>query len=822
MVRCGVCNRHFASVKVFKLHLPSHGGMRFICGEDNCKRSFDIYSVFLRHLKSVHKCSDNDNTITTENVSFNVNEESGYISDSLQEDEEIEVNVPDVTVEEFEVNYGKSVEVLVAKLYQNPSIPRNFVQTLIEDFDLFLNGGFIEVLEAKVMSALNAANVAPSCISEIQYIFNYIKDPFKGLKTDYKRMEHFKSNDYYVPPVTFTISESRPKLFYTKDGPMIKLVKTTGQFVPFRHVLQNVFELPGALSSTLNYVEYLKHGSVQTVISNVIQGKLWKIKVAHFKETDIVLPIDFYFDDVEPNADLGPHSEKLGAGYVIVPVLPPACQSKLENIFLAILIDADDRKSCAPGKISYNSEVFKPVVKEFNYLETKGILCKTTDIGERRVFFVLNVVRGDNLGVHGILGFAEGFTANFPCTICRAPKLLTQCMTQEDESLLRTVGNYSEDLALGNLSLTGIKENCVFNSVRSYHVAQSQSVDLLHDGPEGISHYVLIPVLKHCIESKYFSIETLNARIFLFDYGPADSKNKPVPIALDFHTKSKLKGTAREIMTLVRLLGVIVGDLVPSSDRFWQLYLLHRDIMEIAHAKELPLGALDELRIKTHDHHTLYLLLVGHLPPKFHYFLHYFRKTLESGPPVHMSSMRPESKHREVVTKYAHAITSRRNLPLSVAVKHQLSMCFRFVSKDPLLPPLICGPGEVIDVDDHLHYSEFKSSLPRLPSSEVRRVNWIKFQGTDYKPRMVLVTGVSKNSKFKFRKIKDIFIISDKPLFICENLKNLGYDEHVGGYEVEYLSSFSCVFHEDLHDPFPLYDFLMSTGLRYVVLKHYL
>ncbi|KAK3907374.1 Zinc finger protein C25B8.19c [Frankliniella fusca] len=821
MVRCGMCSKGFDSLKVFRLHLLSHGGSRFICGEDDCKRTFDICSVFLRHLRNFHKCSDN-NTSVTENVSFNANEDPGCDPSGSHQAEEIVTDISDVSVDEFELRYKRSVELLVAKLYKNPSLPRNFVQTLIEDFDLFLSGGFLEILESKVMNALTAANVAPSCIAEIQNIFNYVKDPFKGLKTDHKRMKHFKSNDYYVPPITFTISESRPKLFHTKEGSIIKQVKTTGQFVPFRYVLKNLFELPFALSSTLNYVNFLKSVPAN-VIRNVVQGKLWKSKVAHFNDTDKVFQADFYYDDVEPNADLGPHSEKLGAGYLLLPALPPACQSKLENIFLVLLIDADDRKSCVPGKTSYNREVFKPVVDEFNYLETKGILCNTSDLGVKRIFFVLNVIRGDNLGVHGVMGFAEGFTANFPCTICRAPKLLTQSMTKENESLLRTVENYSEDLAQENMALTGVKELCVFNSVKSFHVAQSLSIDLMHDGAEDMSHYVLLPVLQHCIESKYFSLEVLNSRIFLFDYGPSDSANKPVPVPLDFRTRTKLKGTAREVMTLVRLLGVIVGDLVPSTDQFWKLYLLHKDIMEITHAKELPLDVLDELRIKIHVHHSLYLELVDRcLPPKFHYFLHYSRKSTEIGPPVHLSSMRAESKHREVVTKYAHAITSRRNLPLSIAIKHQLTMCFRFVSKAPLIPPLICGPGEVIDVEDHLHYLGFKSSLPSLPCSKVHRVNWVNVEGTDYKPRMVLVTGVSNSLAFKFRKIKDIFIISDKPLFVCEHLKNLGYDEHVGGYEVDYSNLYSCVFHEDLYDPFPLYDFLMCTGLRYVVFKHYL
>lgn len=832
MVKCGTCRADFNSITLLKLHLPSHGGLRFICGEDECGRYFSVLDTYLRHLKSAHSCVTNssytDKSLTAKNATSSV-EDHEYPpedSDILNNDTNIEGNdsVPDLSVADFKTTYSKSIEILVAKLYSNPSIPRNFVQTLIDDFELFLNGGFVEVLEAKVLKALVASSVLPSTTEDIKNIFNCIKNPFKGLHSDYMRMEYFKANSFYVAPVTYIISQCRPKTFNTAEGVIVKHVKTTGQFVPFRHVLKNLFELPGALSSTLKYVEYLKNAINDAVISNVIQGHRWKTIVSKFQDTDIVLPVDFYYDDVEPNAALGAHSEKLGAGYIMLPALPPACRSKLENIFLVLLIDADDRKSCTPGKTSYNSEVFKPVIKELNFLEEKGIWCQTDDLGEKQIFFVLNLIRGDNLGMHGILGFAEGFTANYPCVICRAPKELTCRLTRHDDSLLRNMTNYNNDVVRADCSLTGIKEACVFNKVRSYHVVQSHSVDNMHDGAEGMCHYVLIPIIKHCVDSKYFSIPTLNSRLFFFDYGPSDSDNKLQPIADDFATKSKLKGTASEIFTLVRIFGVLVGDLVPEDDEYWRLYKLHKEIIEICQANELPLEMNEQLDLLVHEHHCLFLKLIGRLPPKGHHYTHYGFFLRENGSPNHASSMRGEAQHRQIVTKYARAITSRRNLPLSVAIKNQLSMCFRFLTKPPLIPQMVCGPGEVIDLCDHLLYTSIKSKLPNcLKKCEtVQRVNWVEVYGTVYKPRVVLVCDVINDIKFKFAKVVDIFIVEGKALFICQSLTNLGYEEHVGGYGVKYSNSHVCIFHEDLFDHTPLYDFQMCSGERYVVPKYYI
>lgn len=90
-----------------------------------------------------------------------------------------------------------------------------------------------------------------------------------------------------------------------------KRVKLTGQFVPLRLALKIFFELPGALAETLKYVQSLKN-SADNCLSNVIQGSLWQRKLTLFEDDDIVLPLILYYDEVECNAALGPHSEKLG------------------------------------------------------------------------------------------------------------------------------------------------------------------------------------------------------------------------------------------------------------------------------------------------------------------------------------------------------------------------------------------------------------------------------------------------------------------------------------------------------------------------------
>jgi len=73
------------------------------------------------------------------------------------------------------------------------------------------------------------------------------------------------------------------------------------------------------------------------------------------------------------------------------------------------------------------------------------------------------LILGDNLGLHSILGFSESFMANFSCRFCKSNK--SDCnhqLVQIDENLRNEV-NYSTDIAINNLPITGIKELSVIS-----------------------------------------------------------------------------------------------------------------------------------------------------------------------------------------------------------------------------------------------------------------------------------------------------------------------------------------------------------------------
>ena len=159
-------------------------------------------------------------------------------------------------------------------------------------------------------------------------------------------------------------------------------------------------------------------------------------------------------------------------------------------------------------------------------------------------------------------------------------------------------------------------------------------------------------LLIQCIHEEHlFVLETLNQRLCSFNYGQADSKNRPSPI-LPRHLSAEgsLKQSGRRVCVcmcawvwvymcqfcthswfvacqmwcLGRCLPILIGDLIPEEHPYWNNFLLLLDIVNELFA---PV---------THPHRADYLsIIVGEfledfkelypnrpLTPKMHYMVH--------------------------------------------------------------------------------------------------------------------------------------------------------------------------------------------------------
>lgn len=348
----------------------------------------------------------------------------------------------------LEENYASK---LLASLYSNPQIPRNVVQTVVNDMTSIFDN-IHHTLQRRVSKLLSNANISIECFNHFNSILDIIEHPFSDLNTEYKRIKYYTQIGTYVPPQEYIVGERLNENLQHNDFTLVP-VNCTQQFIPMRHVLQNFFKLKNVLTDTLEYMN--KCRLYNSVLMNFPQGSVWQEKLKSY-QSQIVLPIFLFFDDYEIGNPLGSHSgiHKLGAVYMSIPCLPPHRQSSLSNIFLALLFHSSDRQKFG------NNVIFRPLINELNFLRTTGIDFDLVNF-KGNIKFDLGLIIGDNLGIHSITGFVESFSSNYPCRMCRSNKFEIKKQCYADTSLLRNLEQYHLDVVENNISNSGIKEACV-------------------------------------------------------------------------------------------------------------------------------------------------------------------------------------------------------------------------------------------------------------------------------------------------------------------------------------------------------------------------
>jgi len=154
-------------------------------------------------------------------------------------------------------------------------------------------------------------------------------------------------------------------------------------------------------------------------------------------------------------------------------------------------------------------------------------------------------------------------------------------MINECTETLRNEINYASDISIDNYSLTGLKVICIFNELPSYHVARNVVCDIMHDLIEGVARYDMALIVKNLIDLKFFSLEILNNRLELFDYGVTEIKNTPPKKNTTYLTNGSIIMSASEMLCLVRYFGLIIGNLVPRKNEIWRLYTFLHKIIDL-------------------------------------------------------------------------------------------------------------------------------------------------------------------------------------------------------------------------------------------------
>lgn len=272
----------------------------------------------------------------------------------------------------------------------------------------------------------------------------------------------------------------------------------------------------------------------------------------------------------------------------------------------------------------------------------------------------LVAVKGDAKAVHEMLGFLS----------CSARHFCPQCMITKQELHLGEVAvGEVRTPALTDLQLQRVQENpeystncglryrtCLHDS--AYFRAENNCCfDLMHDGPEGLIMMLIRLCLRQfvCVDN-LFTVEELNQRIFAYDFGRQNAKDRPQPnftyeSLQNAETVHSQKSNAAQTLLLFRALPIILDNIghdgIDEDNEYLQYLLLLSEIFKIVSAPKAPRSVIPYLRRLVETFRVTWYVLFPNVNPinKFHHFMHICENILRKGPQRQYWCFKEEGKN---------------------------------------------------------------------------------------------------------------------------------------------------------------------------------
>jgi len=300
----------------------------------------------------------------------------------------------------------------------------------------------------------------------------------------------------------------------------------------------------------------------------------------------------------------------------------------------------------------------------------------------------------------------------------------------------------------------------------------------MHNVFEGICHYNMCHLILYYIEKvKIISLETLNFRKKNFSYGFEQKNNSP-PIEKHHLNKFHLKMSARQMMCFVHFFPLMICDLIPEDDEVWVFLLNFLDIIEILLSNKLTQQSVPYLKYLIQKHNSDYVkLFQDNLKPKHHFLTHYPSIILKSGPPRHFWCFRYEAKHKEL-KMYARAITSRKNICLTLAKKYQYKFA-HFLLNNESNQILVVNMRHSITSN---HKEFLSSTILFMSSNNFDSYSRINYKGTDYEIGNYITNYIDEVCLYE---ILEIIVVQNNVSFILHQIQLNSYNIHLKAYEVD-------------------------------------
>lgn len=770
---CPLCDfkKPFSKATLFghlRGHLRNHEMV--ICPFRNCNYSTNAYTSFNAHKSRYHgESSDFDlRVLAAENVSDQVltteGESVGEGNVDCESTEELDL--PEMEsqcdTDSLRHNLASLFLKMQSVLHVSDMASQEIVDHLAQIFSLsqpLLKKTIREVLQIHDVTV--SETTLDEVVSAVMDSNILVSSTAKGgiLSTTKRRKTFFEKNYPVVIPVQYTLDSGH-----------------TAVYIPILEMLQKLCRH----TDILDKVQETKMAQAGHYVSHQ-DGSYFKENDLFCSSDELKLPLILYIDDLEIANPLGTSRKihKLSSVYWILADLPSKYRSGLHVIQLAALCKVSDIQMFG------NERALGPLLRDLHTLERDGVFIES--IGKAVRGTVMCVV-SDNLAAHTLAGFTKSFRAEYFCRFCTATQDTIQTHNAGSEEFSkRTKASHDNGVHAvmhGDiLSQCGVQEECVLSrSLEHFHTVTGFPPDILHDVFEGVVPTEMALCIREMIRSKYFTLEYLNNKIVSFPYQHTDKVDRPQTISKTFAAKNTIGGNALENATLLRLLPLMIGHMVPEGDGAWTVLMDLKEVVEIVLCPVFTEESIQYLQTKILDHRNMLQEVFPDfkLRPKHHYIEHYPDLIRCFGPLVHLWTMRFEGKHR-FFKRVVHDTQNFKNVLKKLANRHQHMVAY-YLSGPSFFKPHqqtsnVCSVMVSALPDVAKAYVETITD-----SSMIYSTSKVNVDGTDYGVEMFVSVG-QEGGLPQFCKIEQILLVNNFVILLSRQHKSC-YIEHLRSYEL--------------------------------------
>lgn len=427
MFVCYICKKQFATPNILIDHLKYihnlNSTSHFVCDQGYCPQVFNSINSFRKHLMRHSITKDEEyQHADIDNISNHPNEISqpdplNFFSNEIPPN----YSNTNLIMKSIQETLQNSALTFICKLHSYKNLSRKCVTDIQSDVNNYIISSISEGMK-KILDFPEDVRV------NFKTFVDIIQSPFKDFSTEHSLLKILQEKELISLPTHFLIHNEVDSITKQSQG-VLGEKKETGVLMPIKFQIKQFFELPNVLSFTIENIKNLENN---LNIQNFINGELWQNKKLSYEKNDLIIPYFIFIDDFEVNNPLGSHrgTNKLTAVYYSFPVLPTEYLSSLENIFVAALFQSKNNTMYG------NDACFSALLKEIESLGTEGIILNING-EEQKVYFILGLILGDNLGLNTALGFVKSFNSNSYCRFCNRKKNLMQFDTLEFAENLR-------------------------------------------------------------------------------------------------------------------------------------------------------------------------------------------------------------------------------------------------------------------------------------------------------------------------------------------------------------------------------------------------